>query len=155
MSTEINVAAEEKVIAQVIHNSIGWALNKDKDLMYAGMAKDSSLFIYHPDKGSTIRGFDAFREMTESFFMHEAFKATSYDIRDLNITLSQSGSVAWWSAILDDRGEVNGKPYAWVNTRWTGVLEKREGNWVICQMHLSFASDADKDETGDQPNDDD
>jgi hypothetical protein len=29
-----------------------------------------------------------------------------------------------------------------LNTRWTGVLEKREGKWLIVQMHFSFASDA-------------
>jgi hypothetical protein len=26
----------------------------------------------------------------------------------------------------------------WVNVRWTGVLEKKEGKWLIRQMHFSF-----------------
>jgi len=26
-----------------------------------------------------------------------------------------------------------------MNTRWTGVLEKRKEKWVIVQMHFSFA----------------
>jgi hypothetical protein len=38
-------------------------------------------------------------------------------------------------------GEWNGKPSCWKDTRWTGVLEKREGRWVIVQMHFSFAKD--------------
>jgi hypothetical protein len=50
--------------------------------------------------------------------------------------------VAWYSCILDDYGEWQEKPYAWMNTRWTGVLEKRDGKWLIMQMHFSFASDA-------------
>jgi hypothetical protein len=29
----------------------------------------------------------------------------------------------------------------WKDTRWTGVLEKRNGKWLIVQMHFSFASD--------------
>jgi hypothetical protein len=29
----------------------------------------------------------------------------------------------------------------WKDTRYTGVLEKREGKWVFCQMHFSFAVD--------------
>jgi hypothetical protein len=30
---------------------------------------------------------------------------------------------------------------SWENTRWTGVVEKRDGRWVIVQQHFSFASD--------------
>ena len=74
--------------------------------------------------------------------MHPEFKATGSDIRDLRVNLSKSGDVAWYSCILDDFGEFKGRPYAWKNTRWTGVLEKRDGRWVIVQMHFSFASDA-------------
>jgi len=33
----------------------------------------------------------------------------------------------------------------WLNhhstCRWTGVVEKRDGRWVIVQQHFSFASD--------------
>jgi ketosteroid isomerase-like protein len=57
----------------------------------------------------------------------------------MRINISNSGDVAWYSAILDDFGEWNGKPTAWRNTRWTGVLEKRDERWVIVQMHFSFA----------------
>ena len=27
------------------------------------------------------------------------------------------------------------------DTRWTGVLERRDGRWLIIQMHFSFAAD--------------
>jgi hypothetical protein len=33
----------------------------------------------------------------------------------------------------------DGQPANWENTRWTGVLEKRGGRWVIVQQHFSFA----------------
>jgi ketosteroid isomerase-like protein len=73
--------------------------------------------------------------------MDPRFKATRFDVRDLRITRSRSGDVAWFSAILDDCGEWDGKPSCWLDTRWTGVLEKREGGWRIAQMHFSFATD--------------
>jgi hypothetical protein len=73
--------------------------------------------------------------------MDPRFKATSFDVRDLRITFARSGEVAWFSAMLDDLATWDGKPGGWKDTRWTGVLEKRGGTWVIIQMHFSFASD--------------
>ncbi len=128
---------ELKVIERVISNSIGWALEKDLDLLYSCIARDENFFIFNPDP-SVIAGFAAFSDMAETVFMNEAFKATGFEIRDLRINLSQSGEVAWYSCYLDDFGEWDGRNTSWINCRWTGVLEKRDGNWVIAQMHFSF-----------------
>jgi hypothetical protein len=73
--------------------------------------------------------------------MSPKFKATHFDLRNLRINFSRSGDVAWFSAILDDCGEWEGKPDCWKDTRWTGILEKRDGDWLIVQVHFSFASD--------------
>ena len=142
MPSSSDIAAQKEDIRQAIDASIGWAMNKDTDKLFGSLAQDATFFIFHPDSASTIVGFDRFKEMTENLFLQESFRATGYDIRDLRINLSAGGDVAWYSAILDDFGEFNGRPYAWKNTRWTGVLEKRDGRWVIVQMHFSFASDA-------------
>ena len=62
-----------------------------------------------------------------------------HDTRRMN--LSETGTVAWFSALLDDFGEWQGEPVGWEDARWTGVLEKRDGRWVIVQMHFSFAEE--------------
>jgi hypothetical protein len=33
-----------------------------------------------------------------------------------------------------------GKPASLENARWTGVVEKRDGCWVIVHQHFSFAA---------------
>lgn len=137
----VDRAAETAAVEKAIRSSIEWAIDKDTAELYGTVARDSSFFIFHPDSASTIVGFDAFKNLVESFFMLPEFKATGSEIKNLRIDLSRGGDVAWWSALLDDFGEFKGRPTAWVNTRWTGVLEKREGRWVIVQMHFSFASD--------------
>jgi hypothetical protein len=73
--------------------------------------------------------------------MSDRFKATDFALHDLRIDLSRSGDVAWYSARLDDHGEWDGRKTGWDDARWTGVLEKRAGKWVIAQMHFSLASD--------------
>ena len=135
---------EMAVIKKTIEDSIGWALNKDKELLFSVMLQDSSFFIYHPDNASTITGFEAFRSLTENVFMNDAFKATGFDIKDLRINVSNGGNVAWWSCMLDDFGEWDGRSTSWVNARWTGVMEKLDGRWQIAQMHFSFGTDAEK-----------
>ena len=81
---------------------------------------------------------DEFRK-AESFWMNPDFKAVRYEIRDLKITISHAGDAAWWFCMLDDINEWKGEPANWENTRWTGVLEKKEERWVIVQQHFSFA----------------
>jgi len=133
--------ADRVEVEKVIHDSIGWALTKDIERLFSIMAQDDDFFIFHPDSKSTIIGFAAFKEMGEHSWMKEAFKATDYAIRDLLINFSASGSVAWFSCHLDDHAEWNGRPIGWDNARWTGVLEKRDGKWIIVQMHFSLPQD--------------
>ncbi len=73
--------------------------------------------------------------------MSPKFKATRLDVRELKINVSPAGDTAWYSAILDDVYEWDGKTGGWFDTRWTGVLVKTKGKWVIVQQHYSFAED--------------
>ncbi len=142
MSCGIDREAEKAAVAQAISDHIKWALpDKNVDRLYATILQDSTFFIFHPDSKSTIVGIEAFRKMVDEVFMNPACKPTSSDIRDLHVDLSPSGDAAWFSAILNDFGEWDGKPYAWLNTRWTGVLVKQDGKWLMAQMHFSFDSD--------------
>ena len=141
MDTSQNSALEVETISRVIHNSIGWAATKDTGLLFQCFAHDSELFWFTPRDDGTTRGFEAFAHTTENFFMQPEFKAIGYEIRDLHITLSRSGNVAWYRARLDDFNQWKGQPANWDDVRWTGVLEKRDGRWVIVQMHFSDAAE--------------
>jgi hypothetical protein len=134
-------AGERDEVRKVIHDSIGWALTKDLDRLFSIVAQDEDFFIFHPDSKSTIIGFEAFKQLGERVWMKDAFRATDFAVKELRINFAASGLVAWYSAFLDDHAEWNGKPAGWDNVRWTGVLEKRDGRWIIVQMHFSFPQD--------------
>jgi ketosteroid isomerase-like protein len=138
-ASTIDRTAEISAIGKSIHAAIGWAKNKDFNLLYSVIADDSSYLEVDPGKG-LIQGIRQFKE-NETFWSNPAFKAIRYDIRDLKINLSRSGDVSWFYCVLDDVNEWKGSPASWLNTRWTGVLEKRDGRWRIVQMHFSFAND--------------
>ncbi|MCP4703487.1 MAG: nuclear transport factor 2 family protein [candidate division Zixibacteria bacterium] len=141
MESKIDLDAEKAEIAEVVKNSIAWAVTKDKELLYNCFTKDEELFYFSPDDAGTIAGFKAFTNLTENFFMHEDFKAISSKVRELKIRLSKSGDMACYSARLDDYNEWKGQPANWEDVRWTGVLEKQDGKWVIVQMHFSFSAE--------------
>jgi ketosteroid isomerase-like protein len=136
-SHHVSSESEMTVIETVIYNNIAWAITKDTTLLKSTMVLDETLFIFNPDSMPTIGWSEL--EKNFDFWLDPRFKATKTEIRDLRITTSKSGMVAWWACILDDLGEWDGRPIGWKNTRWTGVLEKRNGKWLIVQMHFSFA----------------
>jgi ketosteroid isomerase-like protein len=135
---ELNLDNEKQIVEKTIHNSIGWAKNKNIGLLYSVIANDSNYLEVDPNN-RIVKGFHDFKK-AEEFWMSDDFKAIKYDIRDLSIHFSKSGDVAWFFCILDDINEWKGQPANWENTRWTGVLEKRDNTWIIVQMHFSFAS---------------
>ena len=138
-----DVAAETARIDSVIRfAAIQWAMQKDTAAMFRSFAHDSTLFWFSPDSAGTVRGFAAQKQMVEGVLMNPAFVAVGSDFRDMRIHLSRGGDVAWWSCILDDRNTWQGRPANWENVRWTGVVEKREGSWVIVQMNFSYSQEA-------------
>jgi ketosteroid isomerase-like protein len=139
ISNPFNIEQEKQLVEKVIHGSIGWAKNKDINLLYSIIANDTSFLEVHPEE-KVVRRFENFKK-AEKFWMNPDFKAIRYEIKDLSINFSNSGDVAWFFCMLDDINEWKGRPANWENTRWTGVLEKRNGKWVIVQQHFSFASE--------------
>ena len=95
------------------------------------------LQCFHPGN-NIIKGYDHFKRNSK-IFKNPDFKYVRHELKDLKINLSKSGDIAWYYCILNDINTWKGEPANWENARWTGVLEKREGRWVIIQQHFSFA----------------
>jgi len=135
-----NDKKNEHEIRKILHAAFGWALTKDRALFESIFSNDEDYFSIFPDSKSTAMGWSQFKIFLDGW-MDPRNIATGYEIRDLRIVFSKNKDVAWFSAMVDDEGEFDGKPWGSKNIRWTGVLEKRDGGWRICQQHLSEAND--------------
>ena len=135
----INKEAEIQEISRVIDSCIGWFKTKDFELSFSTVAHDSNFIEIHPTN-RIVRGFEQFKKNSE-IFKNPEFQYARHEIKDLTINLSISGEVAWFYCVLNDINTYKGQPANWENARWTGVLEKREGRWVIVQQHFSFATE--------------
>lgn len=136
----IEAARERHLVEKTVYDSIAWALTKDRARLEDIIAHDDDYFSFRPDGLDGVQGYAEFERGFE-LWMDPRFEATKTDVRKFRCRLSHSGEVAWFSAILDDCYTWDGQPGCWQDTRWTGVLEKRDGRWLIVQMHFSFASD--------------
>ncbi len=132
-------ANELAVIAKTIESNIAWFKNKDFDLLLSTVVHDSTYLSVHP-RDNIVCGYDEFVKNLD-FFKYQGFQYVRHELKDLTIHLSQDRNVAWWYCILDDINTWDGQPASWENTRWTGVLEKRDGHWAIVQQHFSFAQE--------------
>ena len=130
----------ENEISTILHNAFGWALSKDRALFESIFANDDDFFSIFPDSKSTAIGWNQFKNFLDEW-MDPRNIAIGFEIRDLRIAFSKNKDVAWFSAIVADEGEFDGKPWGAKNIRWTGILEKRAESWRICQQHLSEAND--------------
>ena len=135
-----NRTRDTSEISRVLHDAFGWALTKDRALFESIFAKDDDFFTFYPDSKSTVRGWSEFEKFLATW-IDPRNVAKGYEIRDLRIVVSKKGDTAWFSAVVDDEGEFDGKPWGAKDIRWTGVLEKRGGGWKICQQHMSNAND--------------
>jgi ketosteroid isomerase-like protein len=134
-----NRNAEMQEISKAIDSCIGWFKTKDFKLLFNTIANDPDYLSIHPSN-RIVRGFEQFKKNAE-IYKDPEFQYVRHDVNDLTINISDSGDIAWFYCVLDDINTWKGKPATWENTRWTGVLEKREGRWVIIQQHFSFAAD--------------
>jgi len=131
--------AEKREIARVVGSVIGWAKDKNLDLFYGSIANDEDYISVTPGK-RVIKRFEDVKTNVP-FWMSPDFQYVRHELKDLEITFARCGEVAWFYCVLDDINTYKGEPASWENARWTGVVEKRDGKWVVVQQHFSFASD--------------
>lgn len=131
--------AEKGEIARVVSSVIGWAKDKDLDLFFGSIAQDEDYISVTPGD-RVIKRFEDVKQNVP-FWMSPDFQYVRHELKDLEIKLARCGTVAWFYCVLDDINTYAGQPASWENARWTGVVEKRDGKWVVVSQHFSFASD--------------
>lgn len=108
---------------------------KDIELLSRIMAHDADMVIYGTDAPEQWVGWESFKTSVAEMFT--ALGNIKIAVKNRSIKVHPSGDVAWFSQIWDWDLVVEGKPIRSEGQRFTGVLEKRSGEWVIVQFHNS------------------
>lgn len=113
------------------------AMNRqDLEQMVEITAHDPHMVHIGTDVGEIWRGWEHLHADTiEQFDGLQRYEAT---IRRLAIHTSENGDTAWYSHLLDAEIDSASGTQVWKGARFTGVLEKRGGDWKLVQTHVSL-----------------
>ena len=115
------VIANEKQDIEMVHDI--WA--PEPDIVVFGTNSDEKLIGWEAIKTALQRQFDSFQE-------------TYISIHDQIIKVDESGTVAWFSEIVNYNYIYQGENMQFEGLRFTGVLKKFGDDWLIVQSHMSI-----------------
>ena len=110
---------------------------RTKDLALASevYAHDADLIVYGSSPSDRRKGWAQTEQYLKTYFA--AVDGIEIVLKERNIKVHKSRRVAWFAQVLEWIEAEGGKFYAMNGLRITGVLEKRDHNWVIIQLHAS------------------
>ena len=108
---------------------------QDIELLSGVVANDDEMLVFGTDAAERWIGSTAFLSAEEQ--MMQAFDVESLVRRQETFQVHSRGGVAWFSTVFDIEISMNGEAAGLRGLRTTGVLEKRNDEWVIVQTHTS------------------
>lgn len=109
--------------------------DEDMDTFERIIAHDDDMVVIGTDSAEYVVGYEAFKKTRQEQF--DAFENVEFYVRDQDLKLSDSGSVAWFSEQFDLFTVDENGPVTLNNARLSGVMEKRDGQWKIVHLHTS------------------
>ncbi|NQT25911.1 nuclear transport factor 2 family protein [candidate division KSB1 bacterium] len=132
----VDIAVEEAKVNTVIDQSTEVVKAEDMDLFSKVFAQDADMIVFGTDSPERAVGYEALKELVQKQF--EETESTKISAKDRIIKVHDSGRVAWFSEVIDWEIEAEGQTVKLEGVRGTGILENRNGNWVIVQLHYSL-----------------
>lgn len=132
---KVNLEAEKSNVKSVVDQFIQSLETENIDLFAKIMAHDADMVNFGTDAAERWVGWQDLKESVEKQFA--SFENTKLTVKDQVIKVNPSGNTAWFSEVADWDVSVQGEPIHIEGSRITGVLEKRNGNWVCVQFHTS------------------
>ena len=135
ITKKIDLEAEKAKVKSVVDQFTQVWETEDMELFSRIMAHDTDMINYGSDAPELFVGWEPLKEAVRK--MLPSFENVKITVKDQVIKVHPSGKVAWFSQIWDWDLVVEGKPVHSEGQRLTGVLEKRNSNWVFVQFHNS------------------
>jgi ketosteroid isomerase-like protein len=133
---KVDVEAETFAVKTAMENY--FLADKEKSIDKLAALMDVNVEVISPVSGEDLIGWEAYKAYVEKYYGDETYTATGYAINAPVIKISRQGDAAWFHALVDVSYDYQGKSYTYRDMKWTGALQKYEGNWIFTQLHFSF-----------------
>lgn len=131
-----DLKAEKEKVALVLEKYVIANEKQDIDLVHEIWAPDSDIVVIGTNSDEKIIGWEAISQAYERQF--SSFEDTYISVRDQIINIDEFGKTAWFSTIMNYNYIYQGEARQFEGLRFTGVLQKRDGEWYIVQSHISI-----------------
>lgn len=112
---------------------------QDMDALERLIPEDAEMVNIGTESGEYWVGWDGLRRDSEDWF--ESLQSYKASAREGRIHIGASGDAAWFAQKLDAVITSAQGEQRWEGARLTGVFEKRGGDWMFVQSHLSIPED--------------
>jgi len=136
VKSSVDPKIESEKVALVLEKYIIANETQNLDLIKQVWATQDDIVVFGTDYDESMVGWEKIESAIKKQF--EAVEDTYISFRDQMISINETGNTAWFSEILNYNYIYQGKAIQYEGLRFTGVLEKINGEWLIVQSHLSI-----------------
>ncbi len=132
---DLNLKDETIAIENLLEKYIIANENQDFELTEEIWAPNPDIILYGTDSDDRLMGWTNIRTAIKDQFSQ--ITDTYISASDQFIKLNCTGNTAWFAETLNYNFVYKGEAKSYEGLRFTGVLEKMNGEWKIVQAHLS------------------
>lgn len=132
----VDFEMEKEKVALVLEKYVIANEKQDIDLVYEIWAADPNIVVLGTNSDEKIVGWDQIKDQLQRQF--DSFQDTYISVRDQVVNINETGNTAWFSEIMNYNYIYQGEALQFEGLRFTGVLEKKDGEWYIVQSHISI-----------------
>ncbi len=126
---------ETLAIEKVLDKYIVANETQNFELIQEIWAPNSDIILYGTDSDERLMGWVNIKNAIKDQFNH--ISETYISVSDQFIKLNCTGNTAWFAETLNYNFVYKDKAQSYEGLRFTGVLEKMDGEWKLVQAHLS------------------
>ena len=138
---EVDLNKEKEKVTLVLEKYVIANEKQEISLVKEIWAPDTDIVVIGTNSDEKLIGWDEIRSVMERQF--NSFEETYITVRDQVVEINETGNTAWFSEILSYNYIYQGEARQFEGLRFTGVLEKRDGDWYIVQSHMSIPGSPD------------
>lgn len=133
---QVDIESEKVQVDNVLDQVIKVWETEDMQSLSDIFAHDSDMVIFGTEAGERVVGWDSFQELMQNQF--DTTDSSKISVSNRVVKFNNTGNAAWFSEVIDWHLVSDGQDVNLNGLRGTGVLEKRNGKWVVVQLHYSI-----------------